>query len=176
MEKKVLDVKPSQGLDIQLGLLCAMLDDGTREWRSELDEITQEAILWQPFPKSHSIGSVILHIADVEAYWIQEVGAQQALSDEQLKLFMTLEIKQDAVEWPIPPNEPIEWYWEVCANVRKKTHEIIQEIGNPASTRPSGDGKREYTLRWLLHHVITHEAYHGGQVSLLNLMFQNMRS
>ena len=35
-------------------------------------------------------------------------------------------------------------------------------------------GEVEFTLRWLLHHVITHEAYHGGQAVLLSIMKQKL--
>lgn len=174
MGRNRVDVAPVPGVDQQLGLLLSMLDDGTREWREELNDIPQEAITWQPFEQGHSIGGVILHIADVEAFWIQEIAAQQKLSDDMLRLFMTEDIKQDEVKWPTPPNKPIEWYWDLCDNVRQRTHELVHEIADPMAWSASPDG-REFTLRWLMHHVITHEAYHGGQVVLLSLMHGKTR-
>lgn len=153
----------------QLGLLLAMLDEGTKEWRSELGDVPQETITWQPFEQGHSIGSVLLHIADVEAFWIQEVAGQEKLTKDMLELFMTLDIKQDDVKWPIPPSEPIEWYWEVCDNVRRTTHDLVQKLGDPLMSA-SSDSQNFYTLRWLLSHVIAHESYHGGQIVLLKLL------
>jgi len=34
-------------------------------------------------------------------------------------------------------------------------------------------GEREFTLSWLMTHVIVHEAYHGGQAILLLLQQRN---
>jgi hypothetical protein len=58
-----------------IGLLAASLQNATREWRQELGEVDEEAIVWQPVPDMHSIGALILHIVDVEAWWIESVAA-----------------------------------------------------------------------------------------------------
>lgn len=45
-----VDVLPVPGAEVQIGLLLAMLDDGANEWREELGAVSDEAVLWQPFP------------------------------------------------------------------------------------------------------------------------------
>lgn len=172
MAHRLVDLKPDENLDLQLGLLLAMLDDGTAEWREELEEMegfSQDAITWQPFPNGHSIGSVILHIADVEASWIHAVAAGQTRSEEELRRLLSAETQQDIAKWPAPPNEPLAWYWEQCDEVRKRTHQLVREMGDPKHIGSRSARKTDFTLRWMLHHVITHEAYHGGQAVLLAL-------
>ena len=80
---KRIDVPPVEGLNPEVGLLLAMLDDGTREWRGELGEVPEEAAVWQPFPNGHSIGAVILHVAGVEAFWLHQVAAGRERSSEE---------------------------------------------------------------------------------------------
>ncbi len=174
MSETKWDVAPAAGLDPQLGLLLAMLDDGTNEWREELcedGEITPEAIIWQPFKEGHSIGAIILHIADVEAFWIEEVAAQRPRDEEEFKRLLSEETQQMSVKWPVPPQKPLSWYWEQHDAIRKRTHKTVRELADPLITRFRPNRNSYYTLRWILHHVITHEAYHGGQAVLCALQY-----
>lgn len=72
-----IDIVPVSGLNVQVGLLLAALDNTTTEWRQELGDVPDEAVVWQPFPGGHSIGALLLHMADVEAYWLHEIAAGQ---------------------------------------------------------------------------------------------------
>ena len=173
MSKNFLDLKLADNLDTQLALLLGMFEDGTDEWREELIELDlpQEALSWQPVPNSHSIGGVILHIADVEAHWIHHVAAQQERSEEELKRLLAEETQQYNQQWPTPPNQLLDWYWAQCDEVRKRTIQLVREMADPIAigTRLARD--TDYTLRWMLHHVLTHEAYHGGQAVLLGMQY-----
>lgn len=52
-----------RGYQESYGLLCAILQAGTNEWRLELDqELSENAVVWQPNPGMHSIGAIILHM------------------------------------------------------------------------------------------------------------------
>ena len=50
MSMQRLDVPPVAGLEMQVGLLLTMLDDNTVDWRGDLGEVSEEAVVWQPFP------------------------------------------------------------------------------------------------------------------------------
>ena len=163
-----VDVLPVPGAEVQIGLLRTMLDDGTRDWREELGEVSDEAVVWQPFPRAHSIGAIILHIADVEAYWLHQVGAGQARSDEELARLLSKETQQYDLSWPRPPAQPLSWFFAQHDEIRARTRQIVAAWDDPAHVRPRKDA--EFTRRWLLHHVLTHEAYHGGQAVLLSIL------
>lgn len=167
-----VDVAPLVGLDVQVGLLLAMLDDGTKEWREELGTVPDELVVWQPFPGGHSIGALILHIADVEAGWLHEAGAGQRRSDDELWRLLSRETQQYQVQWPTPPAHPLSWYIAQHDAVRLRTRELVAALNAPEhlGTKEKYRDKAEFTLRWLLHHVLTHEAYHGGQAVLLSLL------
>lgn len=177
MKRTRLDVKPIAGLDPQIGLLLSMLDDGTREWRQELGRVSNEAIGWQSFPNGHSIGTVILHISDVEGHWIQEVAAGQPRSPEELKTLLSKETDQDAFRWPKPPKKSLSWFFEQHDRIRQKTHQIVKKLADPEYlARRDGRSKSyTFTLRWILHHVLTHEAYHGGQAVLLAIQLSQQK-
>ncbi len=160
-------------IDPQLGLLLAVLEDVTQEWNAELEDVSIEEIVWRAFQGGHSIGGLLLHIADVEAYWIQEVGAGQTRSPEELQELLSEQTQQYELVWPEPPAQPLEWYRQKLAAVRKKTRLLISgwESAEAVGFRENKAGERtEFTRRWLLNHIISHEAYHGGQIVLLKLI------
>jgi hypothetical protein len=75
-----MDIVSGQGLNKEIGLLLAMLDDSTANWREELGDVSQEAIVWQSVPNGHNIGAILFHNADVEAYWLHEIATGQPRS------------------------------------------------------------------------------------------------
>ena len=109
---KRYDLPPVTGMDAQTGLLLAMLESATREWQEMLGEVSEEELCWQPFPGGHSIGALILHIADVEAHWLYEVGAGKTRPAEERKTLLSEETDQGAVQWPTPPARPFAWFLE----------------------------------------------------------------
>jgi uncharacterized damage-inducible protein DinB len=164
------DIRMPQAASADVSLLLGLLDQTTREWREELGTVPDEAVVWQPFPGGHSIGAVILHIAYVEAMWIHKVGAGHALSREQIETLLPEKTHVYDILWPIPPDRPLSWYYAQADAVRARTREIVAALDDLERVSSHADfGDEEFTLRWLLGHVIAHEAYHGGQAVLLSL-------
>ena len=173
MDKPLFDITPLPGYPEPYGTLLATLQDGTREWRTELTEPTPAEIVWQPYPKSHSIGGVLLHIAEVEAYWIEEFCVGRKIDPEEAKLHMSSEIDQYGGSWPTPPMEPLAYYYDLLDTVRIRTLESVKSFGPPESVKET---EWDITsMRWVLAHVIGHESYHAGQAVLLAEMGKHLR-
>jgi uncharacterized damage-inducible protein DinB len=162
----------ANGAGAEVDLLLGMLDAGTAKWRRELGRVAARNLVWQPFPNGHSIGALLLHMADVEAFWLHEVAGQQPLSEELKETVLSDETQQYYVLWPRPPQRPLAWYFAQQGGIRARTREIVCELDDAGL--PCRFGRQEFTLRWLLHHVLTHEAYHGGQAVLLSLMRERL--
>jgi uncharacterized damage-inducible protein DinB len=160
-----IDLTPLEDIHPEIGLLLAILDDVTKEWTGELGRVSKETLVWQPRPEGHSIGALILHIADVEAYWLHEVAAGQPLTEAHNRLFLSEETQQYQGKWPTPPKRPLSWYLEQHRAIRERTYALVRNLSD--LNHVGRNGEREFTLRWLLNHVISHEAYHGGQAVLL---------
>jgi uncharacterized damage-inducible protein DinB len=167
----LFDAHPLPGYQEPYGLLCAILQDGSNEWRWELDpNLSEDAIVWQPHPGMHSIGGVILHIVEVEVFWFEQFVLDQTPDQEERALLMADEIDQDSWAWPTPPLKPLSWYFELHDRVRLRTLESIKSWPAPDFEKELGGDPR--TMRWVLGHVIQHEAYHGGQAVLLQRLWQ----
>lgn len=161
----LFDVEPLPGYDPEIGILLAGLQDSTREWREELGKPSARAIVWQARPGGHSIGSVILHIIDVEAYWFETFAAGVRRDPAELKLLLSKEVKQYGGKWPLPHEKTVAWYYDLHDRIRARAFGALKGI-EPTKRLE----RRNYgvTLRWVVAHVLEHDAYHGGQAVLLH--------
>jgi len=167
------DVAPLDGLDPELGLLFATLNDGRREWQDNLGTPSQEAITWQPYPDGPSIGGIILHLASCEAFWLQKFAAGQEIDETQPAIAYDLTLDQYVPSWPTPPSHPLDWYLDVLEQQRHDTLRLVTEHGKPLRMLPRKD--YEVSYRWILAHLVEHDSYHGGQAVLLHEMWKKMQ-
>lgn len=171
------DVVEVEARNAEIGLLLGMLDAGTQNARRELGEVAEEAIVWQPYPNGHSIGAILIHLAACEASWLHQVVAGQDVPDLETQWMDGAGIDQYAGIWPAPPAKPLSWYYGLQDEVRVRTRELIGELPDPDVFRTvTWSPDRECTVRWILHHIIEHEAYHIGQAILLSLERDRMTS
>lgn len=167
----IADVNPLSGYQEPYGLLCAILQDATKEWRWEMDPgLSAEAVIWQPFAGAQSIGTILLHIINAEVFWLEKFALDLPDEVEEMKLTMAAEIDPDACQWPVPPNQPLSWYFALHDKVRARTLESVKSWPNADFAKELHGEPR--TMRWVLGHVIQHEAYHGGQCSLLQALWK----
>lgn len=167
------DVSPLPAYPVETGVLLASLDDGTREWREELGTPPVEAIVWQPYPNGYSIGALLLHMADAETGWIEQFAGGKPGDPAEAKLLLSKETNQDAGIWPVPPSQPIEWYYELQDRIRNRAKSTLLELDNPS--RVFEGRERSYTLRWILAHVVEHDSYHGGQAVMIHELWKRLR-
>jgi uncharacterized damage-inducible protein DinB len=169
---KAYDVVPLSGYPVEYAVLLAALQDGTREWREELGDVEPRLIAWQPYPQGYSIGGVLLHIAEVEAHWIEVFCLDRELEASETKLYRSHEIDQYAGKWPTCGPEPLGYYYDLLDKVRGRTLESVKAFSNPETVKASRWGR--LSLRWVLAHVTQHDSYHGGQAVLLHEMAKRL--
>jgi len=169
MEKLHLDIVTLPSYPEPYATLLAMLQNARKEWLEELEEPSPEAIVWQPYPNGHSIGSILLHIASAEAYWIEMVCLGRELDPERGKRLMSGEIDAWNGIWPTPPLEPLSYYLALMDEVRTQTLESVKSFGSAEALVENDWGI--FTLKFVLTHLISHDSYHGGQAVLLSRMW-----
>jgi uncharacterized damage-inducible protein DinB len=163
----VYDIVPSPEVHIELGILIAALQDGTREWLGELGEPSVEALTWQPFPNGPSIGGCILHIAATEAAWLTPFAKNVERDETNPAYIYNQELDVDAVQWPTPPARPFAWYLDLLELQRAESIAMIAAHNDPAKKHLRDDGSG-YCYRWIVGHLVQHDSYHGGQATLLH--------
>nr|HWA83734.1 hypothetical protein [Fimbriimonadaceae bacterium] len=77
-------------------------------------------------------------------------------------------------EWPTPPREPLSWYFEIADKIRTRTLETLSTIDDPDRAIRREGWTDALNVRWIVNHVVGHEAYHGGQIVFLSLLKQRI--
>lgn len=110
------------------------------------------------------IGTIIIHIAEAEYFWIQEIVARKPMTDEIKELLHhDLWFKDFAAE---------DLDIEYCLKVVEKIHFLTQEtlwkftdddLGK-LFVRKCKDRKNHYSLHWIFTHLLQPDAEHQGQM------------
>jgi uncharacterized damage-inducible protein DinB len=172
---EIRDVAPLEGYEPQYGLLLATLQNATRAWRYELEDVPDEAVVWQAYPDGHSIGGVLLHMADAEAFWLRQTALGIPIEDEEKRELLTDDLDQYEFRWPTPPAKPLGWYYGVQDRIRARTLEDAREYPAPDEKVLTWNGTYS-TYRRLIAHVTQHESYSGGQLVLLKALWERQPS
>lgn len=166
------DLQGPSELHPELALLWATLEDGTREWLENVDpEPTAEAMTWHPYPHGPSIGGILLHMIAADKFWINDVILNEELDLSHPALAYDAELDQDNVQWPVPPAESWDWYFDLFTRSRVDLLASLLRVNDPLKTlmRPSGN---TFTVRWILAHLVEHDSYHAGQIVALHEMYK----
>jgi len=167
------DVEPKPGFEPQLAILAATLGDSTREWRRNLGRVSPEAMTWQCYPDGPSVGGLLMHLIESEAYWIREFADGDRLAETHPAVVYNRDLNVSKPFWPAPPGKPFSWYRRLHDEVRAEMMERISKASDP--TRSYGGKRYSLTYRWILAHIVGHDSYTGGQAVLVHEMYKKIR-
>ncbi len=175
MEIKKIELKSNPNFSEQIGFLVGGMTEVREQLSDAVKDLSNEEISAKVLPNVHSIGQLILHNAEAEWWWLKVVLAEQDLDEE--------EARREAF-WDVLLDEDFSsknYSAEFCINrinkVRENCFEVLKEFSDVDLGRFFGwnkhDGSRtEVTLRWILHHLIDHEAQHKGQILMLKRLLR----
>jgi len=167
MRQRILT--PHPGLSTGIGYYLS----GMEEVRSQLDAAVKtipDDLIGKPaFLGAHSIGALVLHIGEAEWFWMQMVvsGHQLTEEDKQAPYWDIL----DDVEGVARNGYSTEFCLHEAEKIRNQTRDVLFSYNDKDLERIitfERHGKTtEHNLRWILHHLIDHEAQHKGQILML---------
>lgn len=168
----IKDVAPVPGFPETTGLLVSILQDATVDWRGEIwEEFPAEITTWRAQPGGPSIGAIFFHMIAVELYWFEKFALGREVPGEIWKELMADQTDVDNGIWPEAPAQPLQWYYDLQDRYRLRTLETLKSWPALETLVPM-EGRGDYSLRWVLGHVIQHEAYHGGQIAMMTELWK----
>lgn len=151
-----------------------MLEDVRKVTLSGIKELSKEQLFEKPLGSEYPVGSYLLHLAECEIFWL-EVLSEIKQSDE-LKKRSYYDAWYDVSKTSSPPETPLEisYYHEVMDEARKNLIDYLSgmkdsELEGMVSF-DGGSGKKEFSKKWIIYHLIEHEAHHRGQIFMLMRM------
>jgi uncharacterized damage-inducible protein DinB len=121
-----------------------------------LRSVTYEQAARRPEPSAHTIWELVLHVITWVDVPHQRLGGTQRTS------------VRDDEDWPRPPVAS-DTAWQASVARLEERHRALAGTVN-AMNDEHLDQKvvgEEYTIREMLHGVVEHGVYHGGQIAVL---------
>ena len=157
------------GLPTEIGFYFAGMEEVREQLREAVEGMSDEHVCRPALPGAHAIGALVLHIGEAEWYWMEMVISGHVLNDDDRR----------APCWDVlvdPESFPAKNYSAAfCLNeiqkIRQQTRQKLASFADSDLERVFAIEKRgkifEHSLRWILHHLIDHEAQHKGQILML---------
>jgi uncharacterized damage-inducible protein DinB len=162
-------LSPHPGLSSGIGYYLSSMEEVRQQVRQAVAGIDTERFVRPPFLGAHSIGALVMHIGEAEWWWMQCNVAGHQMTDEDRKApyWDVLDDPEGFAKFGYTP--------EVCLleldKIRNQTRDVLFSYGDKDLERiitvDRGGETSEYSLRWILHHLIDHEAQHKGQILML---------
>jgi len=159
---KVVAVHKSRAAEI--GRWLWALQDARQRTLFELNDISPHIIDWHPRDDATSIGTILYHIADIEAdYLYVEVLEQQSLPPELAALFPH-PTYDDQRRLTQVSGVSLEEHLHRLDIVRGRLLEVFEEMELVEFRRIRSFPHLEVTPEWVLHCLSQHEAEHRSQI------------
>lgn len=170
IETKLL--QPVPNFSREIGLFLASLEKIRSEWREAVKDLSKSELAANILPEIQPIGTIIIHIAEVEYFWIQEIVSGNPMTDKIKDLLHhDLWFKDFAAE-----NLDIEYCLEVIEKIHQMTRETLatftDEDLEKTFVRTREDSETHYSLRWIFVHLLQHDAEHQGQIMMIKRLLR----
>src|SRR5688500_10010804 len=167
MRRRVLT--PHLGLSTGIGYYLSGMEEVRSQLVAAVKDIPDDLIGKPAFLGAHSIGALVLHIGEAEWFWMQMVVCGHQLTDEDAKA-ACWDILDD-VDAVSRKGYTAAFCLQEAEKIRNQTRDVLFGYSDKDLERIIAYERKgyptEHNLRWILHHLIGHEAQHKGQILML---------
>ncbi len=156
-----------KSLDPIVAEYFAQMEELRHTVKAYVRDLTPEQLSSKPYEDGNSIGTLLLHLAGTEAYWIRERLRGEKLSREEWAEYGM----EEYPKLKSPDGKDVAFFFSKLDGMREKTRKDLGELKTTDLERVFQEeyqGKTfAFSVRWILHHLIDHEAHHKGQIVML---------
>ena len=165
---------PVEGASEQIGYYLAGMEEVRAQLREAVEGLSNEAAHAKLLPETHNIVQLILHCGEAEWWWIQCVVMGGEVDDE-LKSSAFWDVLEEGNEpsTALSAKSAVREIDQISELTRAHLAGFSDEDLDKYYERPYSEQKIEKSLRWILHHLIDHEAQHKGQILMLKRLLRN---
>lgn len=163
-ERLVVDAGLSK--EPQIGRWLWALEDARKRTKAHLEELSSEFIDWPPPFGVNSIGTLLYHVALVEADWLYVEMLEQAYAPAIVSLFPhPVRDAQDRLT--NVAGVPLADHIMRLDAVREQVLQVFQTMTLDDFRRARQLPDYDVTPEWVLHHLMQHEAEHRSEIAAL---------
>lgn len=161
MDKKSLVVSSLTGYEEEIGRWLWCLEDVRRTLITELTGIRQD-LLDKKLGERHTIGTLLYHIALIEADWlyVEVLGTDW---DPEISSLFPLECRIGGKLTHFE-GESLEQHFYRLTKVREVFLSYFRSMDLNDWRKPRVLEQYEVTPEWVVYHLVEHESHHRGQI------------
>jgi uncharacterized damage-inducible protein DinB len=164
---------PHPGLSREIGLYLSGMEEVREQVRQAVSSLSEQQIGRPAFLGAHPIGALVLHIGEAEWWWMQCIVAGHQITEE-IRTSAFWDVLEDPEGFGKRAHTA-EFCLQEIDKIRNQTRDLLFGRNDADLERihsiQKKDGTREHSLRWILHHLIDHEAQHKGQILMLKRLW-----
>jgi len=155
----------------QISLLKWMLEDVRKETIAGVNHLSKEQLFARPLQDEASIGSYLMHLAEVDIYWLEVLSGIQQPEDLKTKCYYNTWF--DSGKDSNPPKKALEIseFFDVNESSRKNFLDYVSSLNDSdlkeIIIQKGGTKKIKIPKMWIIYHILEHEAHHRGQMFML---------
>jgi uncharacterized damage-inducible protein DinB len=158
----------------QVQLLKWMLDDVRQETLKGIQGLDKEQLFKPPVNGEYPVGSYILHLAECEIHWLQRMTGEKTGEDLKEKIYFDKWFDPSGEAAPPDEAPDVEYYHQMLYEARKIVNDTLDNMTdedlNDDVKWKWGETEYSRSKKWIIYHLIEHEAHHRGQMFMLMRM------
>lgn len=167
-KQKYLIVDPSLSKEPEIGRWLWALQDTRQRTMSVLERLPPAIIDWLPPNNESCIGTVLYHIALIEADWLYTEVLEQPFPPEVLPFFPYADQDEQGRLTQVR-GVRLEEHLERFKTARGLLLDVFQHMNLTEFRRVRSLAAYDVTPEWVLHHLMQHEAEHRSQIGALRV-------
>jgi uncharacterized damage-inducible protein DinB len=172
MKIETVTLSPVAGFSPEIGLFLASLYKIRHAWREAVKDLSKDELAAKILPDVQPIGTIIIHIAEAEYFWIQQIVEGKEFTEEIRNLLHhDLWFKDFAAH-----DLDIDYCLEVVEKIHHLTQKTLAKFTDDdlekTFVRQVENGERHYSLRWIFIHLLEHDAEHKGQMLMIKRLLK----
>jgi len=172
MQERDLLVHPFPGFPPDVGTALWMLADTRRRTLDAVEDVTDGDMDRVPAGLENSIGSLLYHLAAIEADWLY-ADILQVAYPAWMDDWFPLDVREEGGRLTPVPGFSLAYHLERLATVRRHLLEDLAGLTEADYRTERGVENGVTTPEWVLHHLRQHEAEHRGQIQSIRTALRN---
>jgi uncharacterized damage-inducible protein DinB len=164
--KELRHVEADLSPEPEIGRWLWAMQDARRRTLAELEGIAPMVVDWQPDEEESAIGTLLYHLAAVEADWLYTEVLEQAFPVE-VELLLPFDMRDGQGRLKQVSGFSLDQHLKRLVAVRSLLLETFQAMSLADFRRPRSLPRYDVTPEWVLHHLLQHEAEHRSQIGAL---------
>ena len=164
-ERGRLVFQPLAGYVPEVGRAVWALEDARRRTARALAGVDPQRVDWAP-PGEHSLGTLLYHLAVIEASWLYEEALGRAVPPAVAAL-LPHPGRDERGQLTVVTGETLDEHWARLVEVRRRLLAAYQTMTLEDLRRVRALPEYDVSPEWVLHHLAQHEAEHRGRIEAM---------